>query len=412
MFDTSSFRFRYKAPVEKPLLIAAGPLLVLAVLLAALWSRYAAPLSIGPWVSPDLLGVLLPIALLAGLALVVERFFGADEGYPWRRSIAATGAGIVGGTLLVGAWGKVLDPVAFAQTLKLEGITSWLGSGWYPPAVPALLVVAIEVLLGALLVLGVRYPATLVTTGLLVAFFLFLTGRAFWRDAQGIVAGDPASCGCFGNLLDRSPREAFFQDLALLVPGLLLATLALPQKHTLGRRVALAWLITAAAVTVGWFAPRLPLENLSTRLRPGRELSSICAGRGEERLCLPTLIPELAKGRHVVVLLDLEREGMEGDVESLNNYWLANQSPRLWVLSAATAEQNRAFFWKHGPAFEVREAPPSLLRPLYRTLPRSFLVWDGKVSETWSGLPPIVLAHAKPGPRNPLTDHQATGEAR
>jgi uncharacterized membrane protein YphA (DoxX/SURF4 family) len=307
----------------------------------------------------------------------------------------------------------MLDPLSFAQTLKLEGITGWLGSGWYPPAVPALLVVAIEVLLGSLLVLGVRYRATLVTTGLLVAFFLFLTGRAFWRDAQGIVVGDGASCGCFGNLLDRSPREAFFQDAVLLVPGLLLATLALPQKHTLGRRVALAWLLTVAAVTVGWFAPRLPLENLSTRLRPGTEVSSICAGRGAERLCLPTLIPDLAQGRHLVVLLDLEREGMEGEVESLNNYSLANESPRLWVLSAATAEQNRAFFWKYGPAFEVREAPPSLLRPLYRALPRSFVIWDGKVSETWSGLPPMVLeAPAKKGPGSALTDHKASGERR
>ena len=141
-------------------------------------------ISIGPWISADLLGLLLPIALLAALALVVERVFGVDEGYPWRRSIAATGAGIVGGTLLVGAWGKMLDPVAFAQNLRLEGITSWLGSGWYPQTVPALLVIAIEVLLGSLLVLGVRYRATLIATGLLVAFFLFLTGRAMWRDAQ------------------------------------------------------------------------------------------------------------------------------------------------------------------------------------------------------------------------------------
>jgi uncharacterized membrane protein YphA (DoxX/SURF4 family) len=413
MFDTSSFRIRYKAPVEKPLLIAAGPLVILAVLAAALWSRYAAPISIGPWISPDLLGLLLPIAALAALAIVIERMFGADEGYPWRRSIAATGAGVVGGTLLVGAWGKLLDPIAFAQNLRLEGITSWLGSGWYPATVPALLVIAIEVLLGSLLVLGVRYRSTLVATGLLVAFFLFLTGRAWWRDAHGIVTGDAASCGCFGNLLDRTPREAFFQDAALLVPGLLLALLGVLQRHMLGRRVATAWLVTAAAVTLGWFAPGLPVDDLATRLAPGRAASSICAGRGEERLCLPTLIPELAHGRHLVVLLDLEAKEMDAEVESLNHYWLANESPRLWVLSAATAEQSRAFFWKYGPAFEVREVPPSMLRPLYRSLPRSFLVWDGKVTETWSGLAPMVVASAgnKP-PARALTDRKASGEAR
>ena len=132
-------------------------------------------------------------------------------------------------------------------------------------------------LLGSLLVLGVRYRAVLVTSGLLVAFFLFLTGRGYWRDLNGIVAGDPESCGCFGNMLDRSPSEAFFQDLVLLVPGLLLAALAVPQRHTLGRRVALAWLITAAAVALGWFAPGLPVDDLATRLDAGPE------GRGDVR---------------------------------------------------------------------------------------------------------------------------------
>jgi hypothetical protein len=413
MFDTSSYRIRYKAPVEKPLVIAAGPASILVLLLAGLWNRFASPITIGPWISSDLLRLLLPIALLAGVALAVERVYGADEGYPWRRSLAATGAGILGGTLLVGAWAKLLDPISFAQTLRLEGITSWLGSGWFPETAPALLVVAIEVLLGSLLVLGVRYRSTLIVAGLLVAFFLFLTGRAYWRDVQGIVAGDAASCGCFGNLLDRSPREAFFQDAVLLVPGLLLATLALPQKHTLGRRVALAWLITAAAVVLGWFAPTLPIDDFATRLAPGRAVSSICTGRGDERLCLPTLVPELAEGRNLVVLLDLEREGMEAEVESLNKYWLGNESPRLWVLAAASAEQSRAFFWRYGPAFEIREAPPTLLRPLHRSLPRSFLVADGKVSETWSGLPPLVLdASGANAEARALTDHNAAGEGR
>ena len=133
----------------------------------------------------------------------------------------------------------MLDPLAFAQTLRLEGSHRLARLGLVPgdrAAAPG----------GgdrgaarrSLLVLGVRYRAVLVATGLLVAFFLFLTGRAYWRDVNGIVAGDPASCGCFGNLLDRSPAEAFLQDVVLLVPGLLLAALAVPQRHTLGRRAA------------------------------------------------------------------------------------------------------------------------------------------------------------------------------
>jgi hypothetical protein len=42
----------------------------------------------------------------------------------------------------------------------------------------------------------------------------------------------------------------------------------------------------------------------------------------------------------------------------------------------------------HGPAFDVREAPAALLRPLHRSLPRSFLVEDGTVVLTSPGLPP------------------------
>ena len=414
MFDTSSFRFRYKAPVEKPLLIAAGPIVILAVLVVALWSRLRGPALDR---ALDLLGPARAAAAdrAAGRARALGRALSSAPTRGIRGGAASPppAPGIVGGTLLVGAWGKLLDPIAFAQNLRLEGITSWLGSGWYPEMVPALLVIAIEVLLGSLLVLGVRYRTTLGVTGLLVAFFLFLTGRAWWRDAHGIVAGDAASCGCFGNLLDRSPREAFLQDAVLLVPGLLLAALALPQRHTLGRRVAIAWLVTAAVVVLGWFAPGLPIDDLATRLAPGTAASSICAGRGEERLCLPTIIPELDSGRHLVVLLDLERDGMEAEIESLNHYWLAGEDPRLWVVAAATPEQNRAFFWKYGPSFEVREAPPSMLRPLYRTLPRSFLVSDGKVTETWSGLAPMVLASAgEESPARVLTDHNASGEAR
>jgi hypothetical protein len=168
-----------------------------------------------------------------------------------------------------------------------------------------------------------------------------------------------------------------------------MALLALIQRHSQGRRIALATLLVIAAVALGWFAPELPIDDLATRLKPGVAVSSMCAGRGQERLCMPTLIPELQHGRHVVVLLDLEREGIDAAVESLNRYWLSGGPPQLWVLASTTPEQNQAFFWKHGPSFEIREVPPSLLRPLYRALPRSFLVLDGSVTETWSGLPPL-----------------------
>ncbi len=125
--------------------------------------------------------------------------------------------------------------------------------------------------------------------------------------------------------------------------------------------------------------------------------TALCAGSGDERVCLSGIVPELAEGRHVVVLADLGSEAFGEAVRELNDYAAraGGDTPALWVLAAPSPEEKHAFFWKYGPSFEVREAPPALLRPLYRRLPRSFAVVDGKVTRTWSGLPPLAEAPAQ-----------------
>jgi hypothetical protein len=114
-------------------------------------------------------------------------------------------------------------------------------------------------------------------------------------------------------------------------------------------------------------------------------------------------VPELEAGEHLVVIADLADDRFGEAVDRLNaTVW---EGTSLFVLGANTPEQRTAFFWRWGPSFEIREAPASLLRPLYRTLPRSFRVRDGEVVETWSGLPPL----AAPPPAAETTD--ATGAA-
>jgi hypothetical protein len=76
-------------------------------------------------------------------------------------------------------------------------------------------------------------------------------------------------------------------------------------------------------------------------------------------------------------------------VDSLYAYNGREGKPALWVLAAATPEEKRAFFWRWGPRFEIRETPQELLRPLYRRLPRAFLVEHGAVTRTFGGLPPL-----------------------
>ncbi len=292
---------------------------------------------------------------------------------------------ILGGVFLIAAWAKALDPRAFAQQITNEGLDFLL-----PATAVALIALALEVFLGSALVLAIRRWWILWPTTVLVAFFLFLTGRSYWRFARGEVQ-DEAGCGCFGNLVERTPAEAFWQDLLLMVPALLLAFLGRSTKSSPWMRLATTSALTVAVVVFAWKAPDLPLDNLATRLKPGIDPMTLCAGSEEDgsRVCMDGVLPEIAQGEHLVVMAELE-EGPLGDhVAALNEYHWNGGGPTLWVLTAATSEQLFGFRFSRGPSFELREAPAALLRPLYRTLPRSFLVKDGRVVETYGGLPPL-----------------------
>jgi hypothetical protein len=131
-------------------------------------------------------------------------------------------------------------------------------------------------------------------------------------------------------------------------------------------------------------------------LKPGKTAENLCYGPDDGKICLDSLIPELGEGEHVVVLADLSSTAFGEAVKDLNAYSLSGKGPALWVLSAATPEEMHQFFWTRAPTFEIREAPRSLIRPWYRSLPRSFLVYDSKVTQTFSGLPPLEsLARGK-----------------
>jgi hypothetical protein len=100
------------------------------------------------------------------------------------------------------------------------------------------------------------------------------------------------------------------------------------------------------------------------------------------------------------VLAGLEDPALTGAIDRLNDYALGAATaggPALWLVNPDPLEAQRGFYWRWGPAFAVREAPPALLRPLYRRLPRSFFVRDGEVAATWSGLPPLEAIAAGGG---------------
>lgn len=301
----------------------------------------------------------------------------------WVGTIAGA---LLGAVFLAAVWAKALDPSAFAEQIRSEGLDIVLAA----PTV-ALIALALEAGLGLALVFGVRRMWVLGPTTLLVAFFLVLTGRAWWLAAHGLLP-ETAGCGCFGNLVQRSPAEAFWQDLLLLVPALALAFVGRDRRGRLvpPLRTTVAALGTAGVLIFAWKSPELPLDDLATRLRPGVAVDQICADQSENPLCLSTIAGDLMRGEHLVVIADLADPSFRQAVSALNETAGDPRGPQVWVLSTATSEQIFEFRWTQGPVFKVIEVPAPLLRPLYRRLPRAFRVQDGKVVETWSGLPPLT----------------------
>lgn len=304
---------------------------------------------------------------------------------PWKPVVGAVAAIVLGLVFLVAAWAKAINPEAFAEQIRLEGL-DFFGLA----QLVALTAIALEVALGTALILGLRRWWVIVPTVLLVVFFLFLTGRAYWRFEQGIITGSEG-CGCFGNLVTRTPAEAFWQDLVLLGLPTLLCFVGWPSSNRKPViRLAIVALLTTAGVVLTLLAPRLPIDDLATQLKPGVLVGDLCAGAEDDpaRICLDTLIAELDSGHHWIVLTALEEDDFVVAVPRLNEAALAGSERHLWIVTAAPEETVSSFSWSQAPAFEVREAPEALVRPLHRRLPRTFEVVDGVVVTTHSGLPP------------------------
>jgi hypothetical protein len=300
--------------------------------------------------------------------------------------VGAIGGGVLGAVLLLAAVLKALHPHAFAEEISAQGVTLGL-----PPFVAALGALALETVLGAALLLNLRRFAVLVAATLLVAFFLLLTGRTAWQAANGELDPNASACGCFGSLVERTPGEAFVQDLLLLVPALGLAWIGRPGARSGLRPRSVTTIAATAAVTAfAIAAPALPIDDWATRLRPGVELDELCAGGGDARICLSNVAPGLASGRQLVIVADVDDDGFAEQGRRMNAWVRSGAEPPIALLADLTPERRQSLYWELAPAFDLHETPAALLRPLYRTLPRSFELDEGRVVETWDGLPPAL----------------------
>jgi len=279
--------------------------------------------------------------------------------------------------MLFAAFGKLIDPVAFEEIISAKGLDILL-----PASIWVYLVVAAQVLIGTALLLGIRKWHVLIPATLLLGVFIYLSTQNYLADPEGDVGG----CGCFGALLSRSPREAFWQDL-MLIPLLALACLFRPTGRLLLRHAVTA-LVGAAAVVLTLLSPDLPFDDFATKLRVGAPIKEICVGQGKETsACLHEIVEEEGAGEHLIVIGDIYDASLH---PPLNEYAQGEFEPYVTFIDDLTkAELDDLEYGELAPSFEVFPAPKALLRALYRRLPRSFLVRDGVVVEIFDGLPPL-----------------------
>lgn len=285
-------------------------------------------------------------------------------GLAWLGAAAAVLLGLV---LLYSAWGKALDPRGIGELYARKGL--------FPASIatPAIvLVVAIEAGLGLALVANLRRVPVLLLAGVMMTLFFGLTMWEYLFPSK-----DAAACGCFGNLVARTPAVAAITD-GIFVLLALLSWLGRPG----GRTRAALWLVPAAGLAAGLAlslaAPTLPIDDLATRLKPGTRVAS---------LTIDEVLPQLRTGRALVLLLDrsVTDEAARARIAAVNQA----QNDGLSVVGIAEANETLAgqYMWSVGPAFEIHSVPFTAIKPLYRTLPRSFLVEDGVVTRTWNDLP-------------------------
>jgi uncharacterized membrane protein YphA (DoxX/SURF4 family) len=123
---------------------------------------------------------------------------------------------LVGGLFIFSGLIKVNDPVGTA--IKLEEYFDVFSNdiaGFFVYFKPfalhiGVVMVVAEVVLGVMLILGVKLKQTVAALALMILFFTFLTFYSAYFNKV-------TDCGCFGDAIKLTPWESFYKDIILLI---------------------------------------------------------------------------------------------------------------------------------------------------------------------------------------------------
>ncbi|MDN3668301.1 DoxX family protein [Echinicola jeungdonensis] len=189
---------------------------------------------------------------------------------------------IVGGLFIFSGLIKVNDPIG--TSIKMEeyfhvfsqdiaGIFGYL----MPVSLPlSVVMITLEVVLGVMLILGVKRNWTL---GLLSAMILFFTFLTFYSAYFNKVT----DCGCFGDAIKLTPWQSFYKDIFLLVliGTLVLFRKSLPEQKAFWAQISVVLAFFGALGLSLWAIWNLPFldfrpykegVNITQAMQPSGEL--------------------------------------------------------------------------------------------------------------------------------------------
>jgi uncharacterized membrane protein YphA (DoxX/SURF4 family) len=282
---------------------------------------------------------------------------------------------LMGAFLIVTAASKLANMPRFAAQ-----VTSYelLPEEWAPGV--AYLVACAELLVGVTLVMGVFPRLALAASIALLGVFVIAVG---WGWLRGCLE----ECGCFGELLDRTPAQAMAEDLALI--ALLVASYRyhppVDPKRVAGRRRVcgvLAVLIVAAMAN-GWSYVPSRAEVLDAQVAglPGRRLDSI-PGYGGKPIAIPS-------SPTIVVFISTRCRHCIHSLPQLDDLYSQRGNIGFMVVAVNKRPEIPEFRRRFRVRFPILAAPYPQLTHLVHGVPEVLLVHNHRIVDAWP-LPPGI----------------------
>jgi len=337
---------------------------------------------------------------------------------------------LVGGLFIFSGLIKVNDPVGTAIKLEeyFDVFSNDIASFFYyfkPFALYiALVLVVSEVVLGIMLILGVKLRQTVWALALMILFFTFLTFYSAYFNKV-------TDCGCFGDAIKLTPWESFYKDIILLVmiSFLFFFRSSLPEETPKWASIAaVASLIISTGIGI-WAIQNLPFidfraykvgVNIPVNMQPSAPLEyTYVMKKGGETVYLdqypteegyefvemvlknPQALPKISDfaawntegdqseflfaGNKVIILSSNMAKMSEANLDDIGQLVKSMEGAPVDVvfIAAATQEEIDAFLNKNGWSIIGLQADATVVKTIMRANPGIMILKDGVVVEKY-----------------------------